>query len=198
LDQACRQVRQWQDEGITSPLVAIDICAGQLKTVPDLVGEMRAALARWDIAATCIELELTETVLAQATQKHEAVINRLGELGFRLAIQDFGMGYSSLSVLAAGPVGRLKIAGDLVAGALRNDRSATVVCAAVQLANQLGVDVVADGVESEVEVKFLTAAGCDQAQGPFFFAPLSARDATMLLKRATLKSAPQRGTSSAA
>jgi diguanylate cyclase (GGDEF)-like protein len=194
-DQACRQVRQWQDEGIASPLVTVDISAGQLKTAPDLVGDMSAALAKWGIAAVSIELELTETVLAQATQKHEAVINSLGELGFRLAIDDFGMGYSSLSVLAACPVGRLKIAGDLVAGALRNDRSATVVCAAVQLANQLGVDVVADGVESEVQVKFLSAAGCDQAQGPFFFPPLSARDATSLL---TAQSAPRRSTSPAA
>jgi EAL domain-containing protein (putative c-di-GMP-specific phosphodiesterase class I) len=178
--------------------VAVDISAGQLKSVPDLAGEMGAALAKWGIAATSIELELTETVLAQATQKHEVAINRLGELGFRLAIDDFGMGYSSLSVLAACPVGRLKIAGDLVAGALRNDRSATVVCAAVQLAHQLGVDVVADGVESEVQVKFLSAAGCDQAQGPYFFPPLSARDATMLVTRANLQRAPRGSTSSAA
>jgi diguanylate cyclase (GGDEF)-like protein len=195
-EQACRQVRQWQDEGIAAPLVAVDISAGQLKAVTDLADEMGAALARWGIAATSIELELTESVLARATQKHELAIKRLGELGFRLAIDDFGMGYSSLSVLAACPVSRLKIAGDLVAGALRNDRSATVVCAAVQLAQQLGVDVVADDVESETQVKFLAAAGCDQAQGPYFYAPLAARDATLLLAQA--QTGPQRTSTSSA
>jgi diguanylate cyclase len=189
LDQTCRQQRQWQDQGIAPPFVAVDISYGQLQVVADLAGDMSTALAKWSLSLECIEIELTESVLMQAAQKNKAKLDRLRELGFRLAIDDFGIGYSSLSLLADYPINRLKIASRLVSGVVDNERSATVVCATVRLAQQLGVDVVADGVDTEDQVKFLVFAGCGQAQGPFFGAPVPAHEASLLLKRDSVKSA---------
>jgi EAL domain-containing protein (putative c-di-GMP-specific phosphodiesterase class I) len=166
-------------------VVAVRIGAGQLKAAADLAGDINATLAECGVATPSIELELTETVLMQATQKYQATLDRLRDFGFRLAVDDFGSGYSSLCVLADYPVSRLKIASGLVAGIVRSDRSAAVVSATVQLAQQLGVEVLADGVDSQAQATFLLAAGCTQGQGLLFGAPLSANDAALLLKRAS-------------
>ena len=97
-DEACRQTRAWQDEGIAPPLVAINVSAIQCKR-PELEQDIVASLGRWQIAPERIELELTESTLMEATQHHCAIIARLRALGLKLAIDDFGTGYSSLSYL---------------------------------------------------------------------------------------------------
>jgi len=117
----------------------------------------------------------------EATERYGTVLGRLRQLGVRIAIDDFGTGYSSLSYLTRYPVSRLKIAQELLARVPTDPRSATVVRAAVRIGLELGIVVIAEGVETEAQATFLLATGCEQAQGYYFGRPVPARDATALL-----------------
>ena len=165
LDAACAQLRVWLDQGLAPDLVGVNFSAIHFKASTDLDGEVAASLRKWDIAPNLIEIELTETVLMDITQQHNARFERLRQLGVRIAIDDFGTGYSSLSYLANYPINRVKIAQELVAGVDGDTRSAAVVRAAIGLAHELGIEIVAEGVETEGQEKFLLSADCSYGQG---------------------------------
>jgi diguanylate cyclase (GGDEF)-like protein len=180
-DEACRQTRVWQDEGIDVPTVAVNVSAIQCKR-PELEQDIVASLTRWKIAPGRIELELTESVLMEATQHHRDIIARLRALGLRLAIDDFGTGYSSLNYLTNFPVDRIKIAQELIFKCTTEIRYAAVVRAAIHLAEELDTEVLAEGVENAEHARFLSSAGCKFAQGYFFSRPVDAAQATTLLR----------------
>jgi diguanylate cyclase (GGDEF)-like protein len=180
-DEACRQTRVWQDEGIDAPTVAVNVSAIQCKR-PELEQDILASLTRWKIAPGRIELELTESVLMEATQHHRDIIARLRALGLRLAIDDFGTGYSSLNYLTNFPVDRIKIAQELIFKCTTEIRYAAVVRAAIHLAEELDTEVLAEGVENAEHARFLSSAGCKFAQGYFFSRPVDAAQATTLLR----------------
>jgi EAL domain-containing protein (putative c-di-GMP-specific phosphodiesterase class I) len=129
-----------------------------------------------------IEIELTESVLMDITHQHDARLQRLRELGLRIAVDDFGTGYSSLSYLANYPISRVKIAQQLVFGVDTDPRSAAVVRAAIRLADELGIEIIAEGIETEGQEKFLLAAGCEHGQGFYFSKPVDAARASELLR----------------
>ncbi len=180
-DEACRQMRVWQDEGIDVPPVAVNMSAIQCKR-PELEQDIVASLKRWNIAPDRIEIELTESVLMEATHHHRDIIARLRALGLRIAIDDFGTGYSSLNYLTNFPVDRIKIAQELIVNCTTETRCAVVVRAAIHLAEELDTEVLAEGVESTEHVRFLSSAGCKLAQGYFFSRPVDAAQATTLLR----------------
>jgi diguanylate cyclase len=180
-DEACRQTRVWQDEGIDAPVVAVNVSAIQCKR-PELEQDIVASLRRWKIAPGRIELELTESVLMEATEHHRDIIARLRALGLRLAIDDFGTGYSSLNYLTNFPVDRIKIAQELIFNCTTEIRCAAVVRAAIHLAEELETEVLAEGVENAEHARFLSSAGCKFAQGYFFSRPVDAAQATILLR----------------
>jgi len=180
-DQACRQTRLWQDEGIDVPSVAINLSAIQCKC-PELERDIVASLTRWNVAPGRIELELTESVLMEATQHHRDIIARLRSLGLKLAIDDFGTGYSSLNYLTNFPVDRIKIAQELIFECTTEVRHATVVRAAIRLAKELETELLAEGVETAEQARFLSSAGCKFAQGYFFSRPVDAVQTTSLLR----------------
>jgi diguanylate cyclase (GGDEF)-like protein len=165
LDAACRQLRSWQDGSLAPQRLGVNVSALQLKGSADLVREVAASLDKWSIAPAMIEIELTESVLMDITQQHNDRLERLRQLGVRIAIDDFGTGYSSLSYLANYPINRVKIAQELVFGVDADSRSATVVRAAIRLAHELGIEIIAEGVETEGQAKFLLSAGCEHGQG---------------------------------
>ncbi len=142
-DEACRQLSEWKAEGIAPQVLAVNVSGVQLKTAS--------------------ELELTETVLMEATQRHNATLEDLRQLGTRIAIDDFGTGYSSLKYLTTYPVNRLKVAQEFVFRVTVDYRNAAVVRASIRLAHELGLDVIAEGVETEAQMRFLIGAGCEQA-----------------------------------
>jgi EAL domain-containing protein (putative c-di-GMP-specific phosphodiesterase class I) len=136
----------------------------------------------------------------QAATRHAPTLQALRDLGVRMAITEFGSGYSSIGYLASAPVQRLKIARPLVAGALTDAASARAVRASVQVARELGGETIADGVETQAQAAFLLAAGCEQAQGSFFGPTLSAMEASLLLRSAVVEptvTSSKRGTSAA-
>src|ERR1700732_3608291 len=118
----------------------------------------------------------------EAAQRHSKNLEQLRQLGVRIAIDDFGTGYSSFGYLATYPVTRLKIAQELVFPVTTDSRSAAVVRAAIDLGNALGIEVIAEGVETDAHARFLATAGCDQAQGYHFSRPLNAARATEFLR----------------
>jgi EAL domain-containing protein (putative c-di-GMP-specific phosphodiesterase class I) len=119
----------------------------------------------------------------EASQKHREAFDRLKDLGLRIAIDDFGTGYSSLKYLTVYPVSKLKIAQELVFGVTDHQRNATVVKAAIRLASELGIQVIAEGVETEAQARFLASAGCGLAQGYFYSRPVDVAAATKMLRR---------------
>ena len=163
-------------------MVSANISAGQLKLAGNVDGVVADALAEYGIAANQLELELTETVLMEATQRHSEELARLRRIGVRIAIDDFGTGYSSLDYLRSFRVARLKIDRRFVEGVTSNSDDATIVRAVIGLAGELGIEVVAEGVETAEQRAFLLSAGCRLGQGYYFGAPMPAAAASALLR----------------
>jgi diguanylate cyclase (GGDEF)-like protein len=186
LDAACRQLQLWQNQGIAPQTVGVNFSALQFKGSADVDREVAASLDKWGIEPGKIEIELTESVLMDITQQHSARFERLRGRGVKIALDDFGTGYSSLNYLAKYPINRIKIAQELVFGVDTDSRSATVVRAAIRLAHELGIEIIAEGVETEGQEKFLLSAGCEHAQGYYFSRPVNAERATALLRCGTI------------
>ena len=154
---------------------------------------MAASLSRWGLDPSRLELELTESVLMEATQRHKNTLENLRQLGTKIAIDDFGTGYSSLKYLTTYPVNRLKLAQEFVFRVTVDYRNAAVVRAAIRLAHELGLEVIAEGVETEAQMRFLIGAGCEQAQGYYFSRPVTVARAAELLREGRIE--PRRGVS---
>jgi EAL domain-containing protein (putative c-di-GMP-specific phosphodiesterase class I) len=198
-EQACRQLKLWHAEGIAPPVLSVNVSGVQFKAASELEREIEASLTRWGIDPSNLELELTESVLMEATQRHSNTLENLRQLGTKIAIDDFGTGYSSLKYLTQYPVNRLKLAQEFVFHVTVDYRNAAVVRAAIRLANELGLEVIAEGVETEAQVRFLMGAGCEYAQGYYFSRPVTALTVTELLRAGRVEPATgRRLTSSAA
>jgi diguanylate cyclase (GGDEF)-like protein len=181
LDAACAQLAQWKKRGIAPETVAVNVSGLQLRRIDDFERDVAGSLAKWNIEPGAVELELTETVLMEASQKHSDALQRLRQMGLRIAIDDFGTGFSSLNYLTIYPVNRLKIAQELVFRVTDDSRNATVVRAAIRLAHELGIEAIAEGVETEAQANFLLSAGCTHAQGYLYSRPIDANATTALL-----------------
>jgi diguanylate cyclase (GGDEF)-like protein len=182
-EEACRQLHAWQRRGLAPGVLAVNVSAVQLKPHAGFDRFIAAALARWRIDPRDIEIELTESVLMDASGHAADIFETFHRIGLRTAIDDFGTGYSSLSYLTNYPVTRLKIAPDLMFGVDAGKRSATVVRAAIRLARELDIACVAEGVETKAQANFLLSAGCETAQGYYFGPPVGAAEMTRLLQR---------------
>jgi diguanylate cyclase (GGDEF)-like protein len=181
-DESCRQYRAWENEGIAPEVLAVNFSAVQFRSVADIESAIAESLELWCVPPSHIEVEITESVLMEVSERHDKTLDRLRQLGLRIALDDFGTGYSSLSYLTAYTVNRLKIAQELVFGVTTDPRNAAVVRAAIRLASELKIECIAEGVETQTQAKFLSGAGCDQAQGYYFSRPVSAACATALLR----------------
>jgi diguanylate cyclase (GGDEF)-like protein len=181
-DSACQQLKLWRAEGIAPPVLSVNVSGVQFKSAGELERDVEESLGRWSISPGDIELELTESVLMEATQRHSNTLQNLRQLGVKIAIDDFGTGYSSLKYLTQYSVNRLKLAQEFVFRITVDYRNAAVVRATIRLASELGLEVIAEGVETEAQVRFLLAAGCEQAQGYFFSRPVPAQQASELLR----------------
>jgi len=183
IEQACRQIGLWRDQGMVPPLMAVNVSAAQFKLASDLERIVAESLARFGVAPRTLELELTESVLMETTQKHNEVLERLRRLGVRLAIDDFGTGYSSLNYLRRFPFDSIKIDKSFVDDVATQNESIEIVRAIVTLARGLGMSTIAEGVESAVQIDKLRELGCDQIQGYVFSPPRPAADVARLLAR---------------
>jgi diguanylate cyclase (GGDEF)-like protein len=168
LSTAARQAADWHRTGRAVP-VSINVSALQFRQ-PQFLDRVAAVLKEHGLPPALLELELTESILLHDADDALQRLQALAGLGVRLSIDDFGTGYSSLAYLKQLPVGRLKVDRSFVSGLPHDDRDAGIVRATVQMAQALGMDVVAEGVETEPQRRFLEDAGCEAFQG-FLFAP---------------------------
>jgi EAL domain-containing protein (putative c-di-GMP-specific phosphodiesterase class I) len=182
LQESCRHGAAWLRANLRPLMVSVNISPAQFRMddIPRLVEEVLAATG---FPPSLLELEITETGIMQ--DMHEAVqaLQALHRLGVGIAIDDFGTGYSSLSYLRRLPVDRLKIDRSFVQDATSDEEAATVVRAIVQLAYNLHLKVVAEGVETQAHDKFVRDIGCAYAQGFFYSEPLSAAEIDGLMLR---------------
>lgn len=174
LEAAFRQVHTWQELGLSCPL-AVNLSAQDLRD-PGLIERISGLFATWATPPQLIEFELTESALMEDPIGALATMLRLKALGVRLVVDDFGTGYSSLGYLQKLPVDALKIDQSFVMSMLSNAGSAVIVRSTIELGHNLGLGVVAEGVESEALWDTLRDLGCDTAQGYFVSKPLPADD----------------------
>jgi len=168
LAESCRQIRVWGDAGSAELRLAVNVSARQFRS-PGFVNTVERALRASGLAPRNLELELTEGVLVESRDRTVAVLKGLKELGVQIAVDDFGMGYSSLSYLSRLPIDCLKIDRTFVSQARRR-QDAAITQTVILLAHSLGVRVIAEGVETVEQLEFLRMHRCDQAQG-YFFSP---------------------------
>ncbi|HEY8609553.1 MAG TPA: EAL domain-containing protein [Noviherbaspirillum sp.] len=172
LNQACRDIMALQATGMPPIRVAVNISARQFND-GGIVAQVRAALHGSGLAPECLELELTESLVMQNPEEAARVLHELKDIGVHLAIDDFGTGYSSLSYLQRFPVDHLKIDQSFVRDIGADPNDAIIARAVISLGHSLGMQVIAEGVSSEVQLAFLRANGCDQMQGFLFSRPLA-------------------------
>jgi diguanylate cyclase (GGDEF)-like protein len=179
LDAALRQCRAWRDDGLDLG-VAVNL-AGRDLADSRLEEEVSEALRRWKLDPLMLELEIPESAVLNDPERVQRMLARLSKRGVRLAIDDFGSGYASLSHLKQLPVDVLKIDKSFVQNLGTNDEDDAIVRSTVELAHSLGVRVVAEGVETEEILTRLVALGCDMAQGFCLSRPVPADDLTKWL-----------------
>jgi diguanylate cyclase (GGDEF)-like protein len=180
LDAALRQARAWKDAGLELS-VAVNLSARSFLDT-QLAVEIPRLLARWGVEAELLELEITESMLMTDPARAEATLDRLSQIGLTLSVDDFGTGYSSLANLKRLPVDVIKIDKSFVIEMAVDASDAAIVRSTIELAHNLGLRVVAEGVESEDAWRHLEALGCDFAQGYYLSRPLPAEAATRLIR----------------
>jgi diguanylate cyclase (GGDEF)-like protein len=174
IDEACRLLSSWRRAGIEIPL-AVNV-AGRHLVDGDLVGDVKRALETHNTPAHLLSIELTESQLVADLPRGAAVLTTLRALGVRVALDDFGAGYSSLTYLRQLPIDTMKIDRSFVSELPSNNQSGSIVASLQQLAQSLHLDVVAEGVETAEQARFLSDLGCTRLQGYHFARPMPAGD----------------------
>ena len=190
LESACQTNRQWQQEGLPPFPVSVNISAKQLQG-EDFVDIVEGVLRRTGLSPQLLELELTESTAMGDVQRSREVLNRLKDLGVRIVIDDFGTGYSSLVRMKLIPMDAVKVDRSFIENIAEDPRDRALVMAIVALARNLGVEVVAEGVETREQLEILRSFEgqpvdmfhCDKIQGNFFSSPVSPREIPDLIQR---------------
>jgi diguanylate cyclase (GGDEF)-like protein/PAS domain S-box-containing protein len=182
LHSACTQLKAWQRAGLPHLPVAVNISASQLEQ-KHFARLVQGVLQTTHLEAKYLELELAESQSMRDPEKSIAQMQSLKAIGVSLAIDDFGTGYSNLSYLKRSPVDKLKVDQSFVKGLTNDAQDYSIVMTVIRLARSLGLRVIAEGVETEGQLRLLAVEGCDEIQGHYFSPPLPAADITTLLQQ---------------
>jgi diguanylate cyclase (GGDEF)-like protein len=190
LQTACLQIRAWQKEGLKVPPVSVNLSARQFeqKNLKDAVHKI---LSETGVEASLIEFEITESLLMHDPESAARMLGSLKESGVRLSMDDFGTGYSSLGYLKRFPIDKLKIDRTFVHDISTDRDGAALTRAIINLAQNLRLAVVAEGVETEDQLAFLRANGCDEMQGYFFARPTDPEACARMLREGTTLTLPR-------
>lgn len=180
--EACRLIKSWRERGFDVPPVAINLSARQFRQ-SDLVFNIRNILTEYELGVDTIEFEITESVAMENAESAMQRLSMLASEGFSLAIDDFGTGYSSLSYLKTFPVNKLKLDRSFVMDIPEDSNDAAISAAVIRMAHSLGMEVIAEGVETMEQVAFLLGEGCTIMQGYHFSKPLAAEEYLRFLQR---------------
>lgn len=180
LDAACRQLRSWLDEGHPVVPVAINLSAVQFGR-GDIVAQVAGTLDRYGLPPELLEVELTESAIMRDPHVTSHTLRQLKEVGVKIAVDDFGVGYSSLSYLKRFHVDRLKVDRSFISDLDSNQDDRAITAAIVEMAHALNLEVVAEGVETEAQLNVLRTLGCEMAQGYWFGRPVPVERMPMYL-----------------
>jgi diguanylate cyclase (GGDEF)-like protein/PAS domain S-box-containing protein len=181
LNQVCSDVSRWQKEVTHLGHISVNLSLKQLRQ-PNFSAHIQKIFQRHDISPRSFELEITETTLMRDPESTVEILNELHKLGLNLSIDDFGTGYSSLSALQQFPIGTLKIDKSFIRDMTASKDAATIVSTIIDMAHSMNMYVVAEGVESELQLDFLKVLNCDFVQGLLFGQPMAALDYFDLLR----------------
>ncbi|NNE20947.1 MAG: EAL domain-containing protein [Myxococcales bacterium] len=177
LQTACEQMRRWQALELQPMRISVNVSAQQFED-PLLIDKVRSALANTDLSPEFLELELTESCLMSDAAQAGALLREIRDVGVRIAIDDFGTGYSSLTYLNEFPLNALKIDKSFVQSVESNDRGGPISNMIIGLGQNLGLEVIAEGVETPGQLAYMEEHGCDIAQGYLYARPESPEDLT--------------------
>lgn len=192
LNRVCADLAQWRGQVRLPGPVSVNLSLKQLGQ-PNFARRTNRIFRRNAVTPELLELEITESTLMENPDRTVQVLRELRELGLHLAIDDFGTGYSSLSALQQFPIGTLKIDQSFVRDVASNPDDATIVATIIEMAHNLNMHVVAEGVESSDQLEFLRRMGCDYVQGLLFGSPMSGEDFLALLEQGSRGADAYRG-----
>jgi len=182
LEMVCQQISAWREEGLPSLKVAINISARQFRQ--ENLGEtVRRLLTEYQVPGEMLDIELTESMVMHDTDHAALTLRELKDLGVTLSLDDFGTGYSSLSYLKRFPIDCLKIDRSFVRDINTNPDDAAIAHAVIAMAHSLSLNVVAEGVETEEQLRLLQNHGCDEFQGYYFSRAVPATDYALLISQ---------------
>ncbi|MBX2824861.1 MAG: EAL domain-containing protein [Gammaproteobacteria bacterium] len=182
-EQAVRQLKDWREKGHTEITISVNFSAIQLRA-KEFVEDVSAVLERHDVPASAVTIEITESIIIEDVTAAIEIIERLQSIGLRIALDDFGTGYSSLSYLKNMPINLVKIDRSFFSDFPHNKRDTSIVSAIISLAHSLGLNVVAEGVETEDQLAAIKQMQCDIVQGYVFAQPQSREQTSLLLQDA--------------
>jgi len=180
LNRVCLDYRQMQAQGGDPGRISLNLSLKQLRQASFIL-RCRSVFRRHHVSPTAFELEITETTLMADPQRTVRLLDELYAMGLHLSIDDFGTGYSSLSALQQFPIGTLKIDQSFVRNSTEDAGDATIVRTVIEMGRSLGMEVIAEGVESESQLQFLRTNGCHYGQGRLFGEPSSVGELLALL-----------------
>ncbi len=189
IDQTCQQWAQWNQMGIAPPRLAVNVSQRQFK-LSNMVDVVASALEKHQLCASALEIEITESCMMEAPDDVVESLNNIRMTGVRIAMDDFGTGYSSLGALTSLPIDTLKIDRSFITNIELGKPNEKIVSAILSLAHNLGMDVVAEGVETQSEHQYLINMNCEICQGYLFSKPLSAEHMQQLLTQQSDGPAP--------
>ncbi len=182
LEKACTQLRIWQDQFPSAANLTMNVnLSGKQFTKPDLVSQIEQILKRTNVSNSSLKIEVTESILIEKTSLATQILNELKERNIKVCIDDFGTGYSSLSYLHRFPIHTLKIDQSFISRLGHNPEDGEIVKAIIVLGINLGLNVVAEGIETDAQLRFLETNDCHAGQGYYLFKPLEADKITALL-----------------
>ncbi len=171
LEEVCKAMRRWLDDGLTPVVVSVNQSRMHLN-YDDYIWRLREIVDKYDIPYEYIELELTESVFTENMEKLLTIMHKLHDIGFKLSLDDFGSGYSSLNMLKDIPVDVVKIDREFFNGTVNSTKGRAVITTVVDLAKNLDMEVISEGVETLEQVEFLTEINCAMVQGYYFAKPM--------------------------
>jgi EAL domain-containing protein (putative c-di-GMP-specific phosphodiesterase class I) len=185
--EALKQAKAWQTAG-RSLMISVNVSANQLGR-SNFVERLRRMINELGVDPALIELEVTESVIIEGSGEGLKALDQIAALGVGIAIDDFGTGYSGLAYLKRLPIDTVKIDQSFVRDLTVDPDDAAIVTAIIAMAKSLGVDVIAEGVETEQQLEFLTSLGCHRAQGYLLAKPMNAAAVAKLLARTAITAA---------
>lgn len=176
-DSACRKLRDWIDRGIQPVPVSVNISREYIHTF-DVVGYLLELVKKYDVPIKLLELEITETTDAQGVSD---IVQKMKDAGFTMLMDDFGSGYSSLNMLKTTQFDVLKIDRGFLSKFMESGRGRKIISHTISMSRDIGLDIIAEGVETKEQAQFLSDCGCDSAQGFYYSKPVSQEEFDRLL-----------------